>query len=154
MSNFTKTFVSMQKKQHLLKAFDVETCAIIETAQKIFKDHHAINTYINLYSLFKKYNPKLVIQYWHACLYTVYKSHINLENNTIDIEFLTTHDFAADFKDQQFAKFTARTKELCLLTIDVIQAAPPELQPGVNFIYTKILSCSKISDAYVKIDEK
>ena len=76
MSSFVKEFASMQTKRHLSTGFISELTCLLDLISEMHSDHHELITWVNLYSLFKKVNPKKVLLNWNMYVYNEFKSKL------------------------------------------------------------------------------
>jgi hypothetical protein len=79
-------------KSFIVKGFNKHFDEFIEDVQGVFPEDDEINTMKNLLFLFKKTNPKLVLEYWNMCIRVPYQEPI--ENG--DISFFINKDYSAD----------------------------------------------------------
>ncbi len=79
-------------KSFIVKGFNKHFDEFIEDVQSVFPEDDEVKTMKNLLFLFKKTNPKLVLEYWNTCISIPYKEPI--ENG--DISFFINKDYSAD----------------------------------------------------------
>ena len=79
-------------KSFIVKGFNKHFDEFIEDVQSVFPEDDEVKTMKNLLYLFKKTNPRLVLEYWNAYISIPYKEPI--ENG--DISFFVNKDYSAD----------------------------------------------------------
>ena len=79
-------------KSFLVKGFNKHFDEFIEDVENVFPEDDEVKTMKNLLSLFKKTNPKLVLDYWNMYIRIPYQEPI--ENG--DISFFINKDYSAD----------------------------------------------------------
>ena len=79
-------------KSFLVKGFNKHFDEFIEDVQNVFPEDDEVKTMKNLLSLFKKTNPKLVLDYWNTYIRIPYQEPI--ENG--DISFFIYKDYSSD----------------------------------------------------------
>ena len=79
-------------KSFIVKGFNKHFDEFIEDIQIVFPDDDEVKTTNNILVLFKKTNPKLLLEYWNAYISIPYKEPI--ENG--DISFFINKDYSAD----------------------------------------------------------
>ena len=79
-------------KSFIVKGFNKHFDEFIEDVQSVFPEDDEVKTMKNLLFLFKKTNPRLVLEYWNTYISVPYKEPI--ENG--DISFFITKDYSAD----------------------------------------------------------
>jgi hypothetical protein len=79
-------------KSFIVKGFNKHFDEFIEDVQSVFPEDDEVKTMKNLLYLFKKTNPRLVLEYWNTYIHVPYKEPI--ENG--DISFFVNKDYSAD----------------------------------------------------------
>ena len=79
-------------KSLIVKGFNKHFDEFIEDVQSVFPEDDEVKTMKNLLFLFKKTNPRLVLEYWNTYISVPYKEPI--ENG--DISFFITKDYSVD----------------------------------------------------------
>ena len=79
-------------KSFIVKGFNKHFDEFIEDVQSIFPEDDEVKTMKNLLYLFKKTNPRLVLEYWNTYISVPYKEPI--ENG--DISFFVNKDYSVD----------------------------------------------------------
>ncbi len=79
-------------KSFIVKGFNKHFDEFIEDVQSVFPEDDEVKTMKNLLYLFKKTNPRLILEYWNAYISIPYKEPI--ENG--DISFFVNKDYSAD----------------------------------------------------------
>ena len=79
-------------KSFILKGFNKHFDEFVEDIQSVFPEDDQVKTMKNLLFLFKKTNPKIVLEYWNTYIHVPYKEPI--ENG--DISFFINKDYSAD----------------------------------------------------------
>ena len=79
-------------KSLIVKGFNKHFDEFIEDVQSVFPEDDEVKTMKNLLFLFKKTNPRLVLEYWNTYISVPYKKPI--ENG--DISFFITNDYSVD----------------------------------------------------------
>ena len=79
-------------KSFIVKGFNKHFDEFIEDVQSVFPEDDEVKTMKNLLFLFKKTNPRLVLEYWNMYISIPYKEPI--ENG--DISFFVNKDYSAD----------------------------------------------------------
>ena len=79
-------------KSFIVKGFNKHFDEFIEDIQSVFPDDDEVKTTKNILVLFKKTNPKLLLEYWNAYISIPYKEPI--ENG--DISFFINKDYSVD----------------------------------------------------------
>lgn len=87
-----KTVGNDISKSFIVKGFNKHFDEFIEDVQGVFPEDDEIKTMKNLLFLFKKTNPKLVLEYWNMCIRVPYQEPI--ENG--DISFFINKDYSVD----------------------------------------------------------
>ena len=77
-------------KSFIVKGFNKHFDEFIEDVQSIFPEDDEVKTMKNLLYLFKKTNPRLVLEYWNAYISVPYKTPV--ENG--DISFFINKDYS------------------------------------------------------------
>lgn len=90
MSYFSQT--SDVNKTIIVKGFNKHFDEFIEDVQSIFPEDDEVKTMKDLLFLFKKTNPKLVLEYWNMYIRIPYQEPI--ENG--DISFFINKDYSVD----------------------------------------------------------
>lgn len=90
-SNNTNTDATISKP-FIVKGFNKHFDEFIEDVQSVFPEDDEVKTMKNLLFLFKKTNPRLVLEYWNTYIRVPYKEPI--ENG--DISFFIDKDYSAD----------------------------------------------------------
>ena len=90
MSYYNQT--SDVNKTIIVKGFNKHFDEFIEDVQSIFPEDDEVKTMKDLLFLFKKTNPKLVLEYWNMYISIPYQEPI--ENG--DISFFINKDYSAD----------------------------------------------------------
>jgi hypothetical protein len=79
-------------KSFIVKGFNKHFDEFIEDVQGVFPEDDEVKTMKNILYLFKKTNPKLVLDYWNTWIRLPYKEPI--ENG--DISFFINKDYSMD----------------------------------------------------------
>jgi len=79
-------------KSFIVKGFNKHFDEFIEDVQSVFPEDDEVKTMKNILYVFKKTNPKLVLEYWNTCIRLPYQEPI--ENG--DISFFINKDYSAD----------------------------------------------------------
>jgi len=79
-------------KSFIVKGFNKHFDEFVEDIQSVFPEDDQVKTMKNLLFLFKKTNPKIVLEYWNTYIHVPYKEPI--ENG--DISFFINKDYSAD----------------------------------------------------------
>lgn len=79
-------------KSFIVKGFNKHFDEFIEDVQSVFPEDDEVKTMKNFLFLFKKTNPRLVLEYWNMYISIPYKEPI--ENG--DISFFVNKDYSAD----------------------------------------------------------
>jgi hypothetical protein len=79
-------------KSFIVKGFNKHFDEFIEDIQSVFPEDDEVKTTKNLLILFKKTNPKLLLEYWNAYISIPYREPI--ENG--DISFFINKDYSVD----------------------------------------------------------
>ena len=79
-------------KSFIVKGFNKHFDEFIEDVQSVFPEDDEVKTMKNLLYLFKKTNPRLVLEYWNTYIRIPYQEPI--ENG--DISFFINKDYSAD----------------------------------------------------------
>jgi hypothetical protein len=87
-----ETAVNDSNKSVIIKGFNKHFEEFIEDVQGIFPEDDEVRTMKNLLFLFKKTNPRLVLEYWNAYITAPYQQPI--ENG--DISFFINKDYSVD----------------------------------------------------------
>jgi hypothetical protein len=90
-NNNTNTDATISKP-FIIKGFNKHFDEFIEDVQSVFPEDDEVKTMKNLLFLFKKTNPRLVLEYWNTYIHVPYKEPI--ENG--DISFFVNKDYSAD----------------------------------------------------------
>ena len=79
-------------KSIIIKGFNKHFEEFIQDVQSIFPEDDEVKTMKNLLFLFKKTNPRLILEYWNTYISVPYQEPI--ENG--DISFFINKDYSAD----------------------------------------------------------
>lgn len=86
------TIISDVQKSFIIKGFNKHFEEFIEDVQSVFPEDDEVKTMKNLLFLFKKTNPKLVLEYWNMYISVPYSDPI--KNG--DISFFINKDYSTD----------------------------------------------------------
>ena len=94
-------------KSFILKGFNKHFDEFVEDVQCVFPEDDEVKTMKNLLFLFKKTNPKLVLEYWNICIRVPYQEQI--KNG--DISFFINKDYSEDvIMTDSISKFIERLR--------------------------------------------